>query len=147
MANQVTTTITKSIAQAGLSFLNSDIVLTGNVAPYIETNVAVGTPETINVSIDTTVNMVYLLSDQLDCTVAFYAGAGGTGTLLSTQTIQAGTAFEWDSSMPASGSPTYHSGALTACLSMVITATAFIDGVAASTPTNTDVHARTSIGA
>ena len=146
MPNQITTTITKSISQAGLPFVNSSFPLTGEVAPYVETQVTVGTPQTINISIDTNVNLIYALSDSLDVTIAFYTGANGTGTLLNTITCQAGIAQEWDSGLNASSSPTYHSGALTACLSIVLTATNYIDTIASGgTPTSSAVHMRTSM--
>ena len=61
----ITTTIAKSAAQAGLTFVSSNIVVTGNVAPYVETNVVNGTPETINISLDANLNFFYALSERI----------------------------------------------------------------------------------
>ena len=144
MPNSVTTTITKSVAQAGLPFSSSAITVTGTVAPYIEAQVANGTPLTVNISLDVNLNMFYYLTDNVDQTVKFYTLAGGAGTLVNTWSPQAGVALEWDTSMPNSAAPIWNGSALLACLSMVITTGTTADGISTSL-TTTACHARSSM--
>ena len=92
--------------------------------------------------------------NELDITIKFYTGAGGTSTLLNTITCLAGQAYEWDGpvdgsppvgTQPAANAPTYHSGAITAALSIILTASLYVDGVLQSAITATDIHIRTSL--
>ena len=146
MSNQVTTVITKSCAQAGLAFANSSYNLAGIQNPPLETTVTVGAPLVVADGIGTlsytNLNMLYMLSDTLDCTVAFYTGTdGSTGHISPSITILAGVPYEWDVNNGTSPLGTSN------CGSIKVTATAYKDGVADSTDTTTDIHFRTSLTA
>lgn len=142
MANQVTSTVTKAVAQNGQTLASASYTIAGIQCPALETTVAVATPLIIADGIGTlayaNLNMLYMLSDALDCTVKFYTGTDGTTGLITTITIQAGIPYEWDSGTNPLGTSN--------AASVKITATNFIKGVASGgTPTSTDVHFRTSL--
>ena len=147
MSNQVTSTVTKTVSQNGQVLASAQYQLAGAQAPAVETTVPVATPliladgfGTLNHS---NLNLLYMLSDQLDCTVQFYTGTdGSTGAIGSAITIQAGIPYEWDSNSGTSPLGSYNAG------SVKITATNFIKGVASGgNPTATDIHFRSSLTA
>ena len=142
--NAVTTTITKTITQPGMPALSSVTTLVGIQTPPLETTVNYGSPVTINDGIGVldfaSLQLLYLVSDQLDATVKFYSATAGGGTLIATINLQAGVAYEWDTSITPNPLGT------TNALSMVITA-ANTAGGQASDLTATNLHARTSLTA
>jgi hypothetical protein len=151
----ITTTVTKNVVQTSLNSggqsqsitppANSSYSLTGVQGPPVEASVPVATPLVLVDGFGTlryaNLNFLYMLSDSLDCTVQFYTGTdGATGAIGSPITIQAGTAYEWDSSSGTSPLGTSNAG------SCKITATNYIDTVASGgTPTSTNIHFRSSL--
>jgi len=144
MSNSIITTITKSVTQPGTTPVSSAAKITGIQTPPLETTVNYGSPITINDGIGVlsyaALQLLYLLSDQLDATVKFYAATAAGGALINTINLTAGVAYEWDS-----GSGTNPLGTTNA-LSMVITPLNTAGGVG-SAVTATDIHARTSLSA
>jgi hypothetical protein len=150
MAGNVTSTVTLSVAQAGLAFTNGNFSVVGAQAPYLEDNVVHGTPNVYVDGIGTlnyaNLNLFYFLSDALDCTVGFYTGTdGSTGLIGSALTCYAGVPyiFATSSAGGVGSNPlgTSNSG------SIKVTASLNVDGVAQTAITTTAVHARTSLTA
>ena len=144
----LTTVVTKSIAQSGITFASSNATITGIQTPPLDTSVTVGVPVVVVDGIGTlkytALQLLYMLTDNLDCTVGFYTGTdGSTGIIGSPITILAGQAYEWDSATSGTN-PLGTSN----CGSIKITATNFIDTVASGgSPTVTNIHFRTSLSA
>ena len=144
----LTTVVTKSVSQNGIAFSSSQQNISGQQTPPLDTSVTVGSPLVVVDGIGTlkyaNLQLLYMLSDNLDCTVGFYTGTdGATGLIGSPITILAGQAYEWDSAT-SGANPLGTSN----CGSIKITATNYIDGVASGgTPTVTNVHCRTSLSA
>jgi hypothetical protein len=140
MSNAVRTTVTKSITQPGMAPVSSSSTILGIQNPPLETTVPVATPLTINDGIGVlghaALQMLYVLSDELDATVELYSATAAGGDLINTINLVAGAAFEWD----------LNSGANPLGLSIVITVLATAGGVA-SDLTASDIHARTSLSA
>ena len=140
----VVTTITKTVAQPGMTPLQSLYNLTGIQNPDLEVAVTYGSPLTVNDGIGVlsyaALQMLYLLSDNLDCTVKFYSATAGGGSLIATISLVAGVAYEWDNNSGANPLGT------TNALSMVVTPANTAGGVSSSL-TVTNVHARTSLSA
>ena len=144
MSNAVVTTITKTVAQPGMTPVNASYKISGMQNPPLETTVNYGSPVTINDGIGVlfyaALQMLYLLSDSLDATVKFYSATAGGGSLITTINLTAGVPYEWDSSSGANPLGT------TNTLSMVVTALNTAGGNS-SALTATDIHARTSLSA
>jgi hypothetical protein len=142
MPNQITTTVTKSIVQAGQPALNSQLVIQGIQAPPLEATITCGAPLTINDGIGVlhyaALQLLYILSDQLDITIKFYSATAAGGSLINTLTIYAGAAFEWDTE--AGTNPLGTTDALSCVIAALTTA-----GGVASILTATNVHIRTSL--
>ena len=144
MAGNINSTVSLSVAQAGLSFTNSNITIVGAQAPYLEDNVANGTPvvysDGIGVLQYAKLGLFYFLSDNLDCTVGFYTGSdGATGLIGSALTCQAGQAYLFCTGIGTNPLGTSN------CASIKVTATLNVNGVAQTAITTTSVHARTSL--
>jgi hypothetical protein len=153
----ITTNVTKNVAQTSLNSSGqtqnvtppavSTYSLTGVQAPPVEASVPVATPLVLVDGFGTlryaNLNFLYLLSDNLDCTVQFYTGTdGSTGAIGSPITILAGSAYEWDANSGTSPLGTSDAG------SVKITATNYVGGVASGgTPTSTNIHFRSSLTA
>jgi hypothetical protein len=144
MSNAVITTINKSVGQPGMAPVNNNYTLSGIQNPPLETTINYGSPITISNGIGVlfyaALQMLYLLSDQLDATVKFYSATAGGGSLIATINLVAGVAYEWDTNNGTNPLGT------TNALSMVITAANTAGGVSSGL-TATNVHARTSLSA
>jgi hypothetical protein len=147
MSTQITSTVTKTVSQNGQVMASAQYTIAGVQAPAVETTVPVASPLTLADGFGTlacaNLNLLYLLSDQLDCTVQFYTGTdGSTGAIGSAITLLAGIPYEWDSQSGTSPLGSSNAG------SVKITATNFIKTVASGgTPTATDIHFRSSLTA
>ena len=140
----IKTTVTKNVAQPGMSPVSNSYDINGIQNPPLEAAVNYGSPLTISdgigVLLYANLQMLYLLSDQLDATVKFYSATAGGGSLIATINLVAGVAYEWDTNSGTNPLGT------TNALSMVVTALNTVGGVA-SAITATDIHARTSLSA
>ena len=86
--------------------------------------------------------MLYLLSDSLDCTAAFYSNSYGTGSAITVSggtsiSLQAGIPYEWDTS--AGTCPVTANWS-----SLKVTAGTTADGNVSS-GTTTNIHLRSSL--
>ncbi len=145
-AGNLVSTVNKTCQQNGLPFASSPYTITGVQAPYAETSVSTGTATLFNDGIGNVqianAQMLYLLSDQLDCTAAFYGNSAGTGSALTVSggtslSLQAGIPYEWDTS--AGTCPVTANWS-----SLKITAGTTADGISSS-GTATNIHIRSSL--
>jgi hypothetical protein len=140
----IITTITKTVSQPGMASVTSAAQLSGIQNPDLEATVTYGAPLTVNDGIGVlnyaALQLLYILSDNLDATVKFYSATAGGGSLITTLSLQAGVAYEWDTACGVNPLGT------TNALSMVVTAGATADGQGSSL-TATAVHVRTSLSA
>jgi hypothetical protein len=144
MTASIKSTVTKTISQPGMQPVISSYTLTGIQNPNLETTITYGSPITINDGVGVlnyaALQLLYLLSDELDASVKFYSATAGGGSLITTLSLVAGVAYEWDTNNGANPLST------TNALSMVVTAASTAGGQSSSL-TTTDVHARTSLSA
>ena len=151
MSNQVNTTVGLNVAQAGLAFVNGNIQIVGIQNPPLETTVVNGTPLIVADGIGhlnyANLNMLYMLSDELDITVGFYTGTdGSTGLIGSAITVYAGNPYVFANGGSTGGVGSNPLGTSN-CGSIKITATLNINGVAQTAITQTDIHFRSSLSA
>jgi len=145
LAAGLVSTINKTVLQNGLPFVSSPYTITGVQGPYVEALVPTATPLTMSDGIGNVqianLQMLYFLSDNLDCTVGFYGNTAGTGAVVSggSMNVQAGVPYEWDNSGGTGGGP---AGAN--WLAMKITAGTTAQG-AMSSGTATNIHVRSSL--
>jgi len=145
LAAGLVSTVNKTVQQNGLPFASSPYNVTGVQAPYVETTVTTSSPLVMSDGIGNVqianLQMFYLLSDQLDVTLGFYANTAGTGAVVSggSQSLQAGIPFEWDNSGGTANGP---AGAN--WLSLKVTAGTTAQGVSSS-GTATSIHLRSSL--
>lgn len=141
-ADAVVTTVNKTCQQNGLPFASSPYTISGSQAPYAEYTVTTGTPSLFTDGIGNVqvanLQMFYLLSDQLDVTVGFYANSAGTGSPGATISSQQGIPYEWDTS---AGTGTFPSSTWA---SLKVTAGTTAQGVSSS-GTATNIHIRSSL--
>ena len=139
------TAITKTVTQTGQPAWQGNYSVTGVQIPPLETTVTYGAPLTINDGVGVlyyaNLNLLSLLSDNLDCTVKFYAATAAGGALIATISLTAGVPYLWDATTGGT-SPL----GTTNALSMVITPAQTVGGVA-SALTTTAIHIRTSLTA
>ena len=77
MTAAISATVTESVSMQGAPFSSVSLTITGEVAPVVETNIAAGVTATmtgIGAFAASKLELVYLLSDQTDCTVVFTDG-------------------------------------------------------------------------
>ena len=139
----ITTTVNKNVTQTGMQNASSSYSLSGIQNPPLETTIDYNSPLTIADGIGVlayaALNFLYLLSDNLDATVALCSDTAGA-TPIITLSLTAGVAYEWDSN---SGTSPLGS---TDCKSIKVTALNTVGGVSSGL-TTTAVHFRTSLTA
>lgn len=97
-------TVTRSLAVSGLPFVSSSFsynpeALTPNVAAAVPQASAGNTgTATVSAAIGVLADLefLYAYSDILDCTIQFFSGPAGGGTLEGTIHLTAGLAYLWD---------------------------------------------------
>jgi hypothetical protein len=142
-ADAIVTTVNKTCQQYGLPFTSGPYTISGAQAPYAETTVSCGTPTLFNDGIGNVqvpnLQLFYLLSDSLDLTAAFYANSAGTGSAITSLSVQQGIPYEWDTSAGTGSLPSPTNWA-----SLKLTAGTTAQGNPSS-GTATNVHIRSSL--
>ena len=93
MSASITATVTESVSMQGAPFSSVSQDITGETAPIVETNIASGATATmtgIGSFAASKLQLLYLLADQVDCTVTF-----SDGTHSCTFYLTAGAAQLW----------------------------------------------------